>query len=244
MQIDIVTIIPAVFDRIFDESVLGTAVKSGLITVNVHNLREYGEGKHRTLDDTPFGGGPGMLFKPAPLISCLTDLRNSGAPAPVIGLTPRGHVFNQAMAKELAAFDRLILVCGRYEGFDERIEDEFDLELSIGDYVLTGGEIPAMAIVDSVARMIPGTVGSSDSIICDSFYDGLLDHPQYTRPADYEGYQVPDVLLEGNHSLIEQYRTFNSILATAVLRPDMLAETELSAGDKRLFASQLKTLNN
>ena len=178
MRVDIITLIPSVFDKLFDESVLGSAVKNGLIDVNIHQFREYGDGKHRTVDDTPFGGGPGMVFKPDPMVRCINDIRKLGVVAPVIGLTPQGIPLNQKIVKELATLDRIILVCGRYEGFDERIVHEFDLQLSIGDYVLTGGEIAAMTIVDAISRMIPGTVGCHKSVEQDSFYEGLLDHPQ------------------------------------------------------------------
>ena len=186
MRVDIITLLPQIFEKVFDESVLGAAVKNGLIDIVLHQFREYGEGRHKTVDDTPFGGGPGMVFKPAPLVNCIRDVRKKGIHAPVIGLTPQGMPLNQCLVKELALFDRIILVCGRYEGFDERIINEFDFQLSIGDYVLTGGEIAAMTVVDAVSRMIPGTVGCEESVIQDSFYEGILDHPQYTRPANWE----------------------------------------------------------
>jgi len=232
MRVDIVTLLPTIFDKIFDESVLGSAVRNGLIEIALHHFRDYGDGRHRTVDDTPFGGGPGMVLKPKPLVSCLRDVRKLGVPAPVIGLTPQGIRLDQQVVKELAGFERIILVCGRYEGFDERIVHEFDLQLSIGDYVLTGGEIAAMAVVDAVSRMIPGTVGSKESVEQDSFYRGLLDHPQYTRPAIWEDFEVPQVLQDGNHAHIDKFRTARSLLNTAINRPDVLALADLSDDDR------------
>ena len=237
MRVDIITLIPSVFDKIFDESVLGSAVKNGLIDIHIHQFREYGEGRHRTVDDTPFGGGPGMVIKPEPMIRCINDIRKLGCPAPVIGLTPQGIQLKQKVVKELATFDRIILVCGRYEGFDERIVQEFDLQLSIGDYVLTGGEIAAMAIVDAISLMIPGTVGCQESVEQDSFYDGLLDHPQYTRPSNWNGFTVPTVLTDGNHALINEFRRSRALLNTAVNRPDVFSAVDLTDDDRKSFQS-------
>lgn len=239
MRVDIVTLLPGIFDKVFDESVLGSAVRNGLIEIALHHFRDYGDGRHRTVDDTPFGGGPGMVLKPGPLVNCLRDVRRSGPPGPVIGLTPQGVKLNQELVKELAGFERIILVCGRYEGFDERIINEFDLQLSIGDYVLTGGEIAAMTVVDAVSRMIPGTVGRQESVEQDSFYEGLLDHPQYTRPANWEGLEVPMVLQDGNHAHIDKFRHCRSLLTTAVSRPDVLAVANLSDDDREALQSLL-----
>ena len=241
MRVDIITLLPQIFEKVFDESVLGSAVNNGLINIVLHQFRDYGDGRHKTVDDTPFGGGPGMVFKPKPLVSCIRDVRKLDVPAPVIGLTPQGVRLNQNLVKELAKFDRLILVCGRYEGFDERILHEFDFQLSIGDYVLTGGEIAAMTVVDSVSRMIPGTVGCQDSVIQDSFYDGVLDHPQYTRPASWEGLEVPKVLQEGNHALISKYRRSKSLINTLVNRADVFSTTELEDLDKDLIQELLNS---
>ena len=238
MRVDIITLLPQIFEKVFDESVLGSAVNNGLINIVLHQFRDYGDGRHKTVDDTPFGGGPGMVFKPKPLVSCIRDVRKLDVPAPVIGLTPQGVRLNQNLVKELAKFDRLILVCGRYEGFDERILHEFDFQLSIGDYVLTGGEIAAMTVVDSVSRMIPGTVGCQDS-----FYDGVLDHPQYTRPASWEGLEVPKVLQEGNHALISKYRRSKSLINTLVNRADVFSTTELEDLDKDLIQELLNSDN-
>lgn len=241
MRVDIITLLPGIFDNVFAESVLGSAIRNGLIEIVLHNFREYGDGRHRTVDDTPFGGGPGMVLKPGPLINCLNEVRKAAQPAPVIGLTPQGVRFDQQAARQLAQFERIILVCGRYEGFDERIINEFDLQLSIGDYVLTGGEIAAMAVVDAVSRMIPGTVGRQESVEQDSFFDGLLDHPQYTRPATWEGQKVPAVLQEGNHALIEEWRRARSLLTTAVNRPDVFRNAVLNDKERQNFQQLLKT---
>jgi tRNA (guanine37-N1)-methyltransferase len=239
MRVDIITLLPSVFEKVFDESVLGSAVKNGLLDIAIHRLREYGETKHRTVDDAPFGGGPGMVFKPEPVVRCIRDVRALEKPAPVIGLTPQGVRLTQGLVKQLAEYQRLIFVCGRYEGFDERIVHEFDLQLSIGDYVLTGGEIPAMTVVDAVSRMIPGTVGSKESVEQDSFYEGLLDCPQYTRPANWQGLKVPSTLVEGNHKYINEFRRSRSLLTTAINRPDVFETTELSEKDKQVFQSLL-----
>lgn len=234
MKIEIVTLLPRVFENVFNESILGAARKSGLIEICLHNFRDFGEGNHKTVDDSPFGGGPGMLLKPAPLCACLRKIRQTGKPSPVIGLTPQGVPLNQSIVKQLARFERLILVCGRYEGFDERILPEFDLELSIGDYVLSGGEFAAMVIVDAVSRMIPGTVGRMESVQQDSFYEGALDHPHYTRPASWETREVPAVLLEGFHRKIQAWRRAQALARTAARRPDLFADLPLSSEDREI----------
>jgi len=239
MLIDIVTLLPGLFDKVFDESILGAARKSGLIDIRVHDLRPFGEGRHRMVDDTPFGGGPGMVLKPAPLATCLRSLRAEGLAAPTVALTPQGIPFDQDLARELSRLPRLILVCGRYEGFDERLGPEFDLQLSVGDYVMTGGEFAAMTVVDAVSRMIPGTVGSQESVEQDSFYDGFLDHPQYTRPPTWEDQPVPECLLGGHHAKIQTWRRGRSLIATAIHRPDLLTRRHIAAQDAMLFQESL-----
>ena len=239
MRVDIITLLPKIFDNVFNESVLGTAINTGLIDVKIHHFREYGIGNHRMVDDTPFGGGPGMLLKPEPIVECIRDVRRSGKPAPVIGLTPQGVPLNQQLVKEIAKLDRIILVCGRYEGFDERIIPDFDLQISIGDYVLTGGEIAVMTMVDSISRMIPGTVGSIESVEQDSFFDGALDHPQYTRPAQWENRETPHVLTGGNHAHIVNFRRSRALLSTAVNRPDVFKKLKLTDNDKELLQEVL-----
>lgn len=241
MRIDIVTLLPELFDKVFDQSILGTAKKNGLIDVHVCDLRPFGEGRHRTVDDTPFGGGPGMLLKPTPLAACLRSLRQQDGTtaATTIALTPQGLPFNQHLARELAALPRIILVCGRYEGFDQRLNSEFDLQISLGDYVITGGEFAAMTVVDAVSRMIPGTVGCQESIEQDSFYHDFLDHPQYTRPPTWENRPVPDCLLGGHHAQIQAWRRGEALLGTALQRPDLLGRQPLVPEDARLFQETL-----
>lgn len=240
MRIDIITLIPDLFEKVFSQSILGSAVNSGLVNVVLHQLRDWGEGRHRIVDDRPFGGGPGMVFRPEPTIRCINDVKKKSTPAPVIGLTPQGVPFNQQLAKDLCLHERIILVCGRYEGFDERICEKFDLELSVGDYVLTGGEIAAMVVTDSLSRMIPGTVGKTESVEQDSFYDGFLDHSQFTRPSSWHDKGVPDVLLEGNHSLIDKFRRQQSIFKTSVSRPDLFKVANMCDKDKELLQELLR----
>ncbi len=240
MQIDVVTLLPGIFDRVFDESVLGAARKNGLIDIRIHNFRDHGEGRHRTVDDTPFGGGPGMVMKPGPLVSCLQELRRQPPAGTVIGLSPAGIPLTQPLVKKLACLRRVILVCGRYEGFDDRILPEFDLQISLGDYVLTGGEFAAMTVVDAISRMIPGTVGRKESVEQDSFFSGALDHPQFTRPAEWRNRPVPPVLLEGNHAHIERWRRGKALRTTAMERPDVFASIPLTAGDREAFQASLE----
>lgn len=235
MQIDLLTLLPGAFDRVFDESILGAAVAGGLLKIQLHHFREFGEGRHRTVDDTAFGGGPGMILKPGPLVTAIRAIRHQGVAAPVVGLTPQGIPLSQSLIRQLSGHPRMILVCGRYEGFDERIRSEFDLEVSVGDYVLTGGEFPAMIVVDAIARMLPGVVGRGESVEQDSFYRGPLDHPQYTRPSTWEGMGVPEVLTEGNHRLIEEWRRGQSLVRTAIRRPDLFSRLELQPSDPALF---------
>jgi len=239
VKIDIVTLLPGVFDRVFDESVLGSARRQGIIDIEIHSLREYGDGRHKTVDDTAFGGGPGMVLKPGPMTACLRDVRRAGPPAAVIGLTPQGIPLTQSLVRELAACPRLILVCGRYEGFDERIRSEFDLQVSVGDYVLTGGEIAAMAFVDAVSRMIPGTVGRQESVEQDSFFTGILDHPQYTRPAVWEGRGVPAPLMDGHHERITGWRRGQALLTTAIRRPDVFSSQEITREDREALQAAI-----
>lgn len=235
MIIDLVTLIPGIFDRVFDESILGSAKESGLLEIRCHNFREFSTDRHKTVDDYPFGGGPGMLIKPAPLAECLRSVRRQGPAGPVIGLTPQGVPLNQGIVRRLAQYPRLIIVCGRYEGFDERLLPEFDLELSVGDYVVTGGEFPAMTLVDAVSRMIPGTVGRTASVEQDSFFTGRLDHPQYTRPAEWEGQSIPEVLRQGHHEKIETWRRNQALLRTATRRPDVFTRLTVERDEAVAF---------
>ncbi len=235
MRIDIITILPEVFEPVLDASIVGRARSSGALEVAVHDLRDWTTDRHRTTDDYPFGGGPGMVMKPEPVIHALRDVREQSAAEPtVIVLSPQGRRLDQGLVKELAALPRLILVCGRYEGFDERILSHADMELSVGDYVLTGGELPALIVVDAVARLQPGVLGHEDSAVDESFSVGLLEYPQYTRPASFEGMDVPEVLTSGDHARIARWRRTESIRRTAERRPDLIAAADLTDEERRL----------
>lgn len=239
MRIDIITILPEMFEPVLDASIIGRARSSGALEVAVHDLRQWTTDRHRTTDDYSFGGGPGMVMKPEPVIRALRDVRAQSSERPtVIVLTPQGRVLDQRLVKELAELPRLVLVCGRYEGFDERILSEADMELSVGDYVLTGGELPALIIVDAVARLQPGVLGHEDSAVDESFSVGLLEYPQYTRPASFEGMDVPEVLTSGDHARIARWRRTESIRRTAERRPDLIPEADLTDEERR-FAEQV-----
>ena len=221
MRIDVLTLFPAMFAGPPDESIIKRARTAGLLELNVHNLRDYTHDRHKTVDDRPFGGGPGMLLKPEPIFEAAEHL--AGERTRVILLSPAGRRFTQAIARELTAFNHLLLVSGSYEGFDERVREQLaDDELSIGDYVLTNGALPAMVIIDAVTRLIPGVLGKDESALDESFSHGLLEYPQYTRPAEFRGLKVPDVLLSGNHVEIAKWRAEQAQRRTAQRRPDLL----------------------
>jgi tRNA (guanine37-N1)-methyltransferase len=232
MRFDIVTIFPEIFGGPFDFGIIKRAVAAGLIEIAIHDLRDYTVDRHRQVDDRPFGGGAGMVMKPEPLFRAVEDITRSRT-AKVVLLSPQGRLFNQEVAKELAGVNRLVLICGRYEGVDERVvENLVDDELSIGDYVLSGGEIPAMVLVDAIVRLLPGALGCESSIEQESFsrasdWQGLLDYPQYTRPANYRGLEVPEVLLGGNHGEIERWRRGKAIEKTLKRRPDLFEGRQL-----------------
>ncbi|MDY6892980.1 MAG: tRNA (guanosine(37)-N1)-methyltransferase TrmD [Chloroflexota bacterium] len=231
MHIDILTLFPNMFSGPFTESIVKRAVDRNLVNIVIHNLRDWGIGKHKVVDDYPFGGGPGMLLKPEPLVEAIEaiEAKNDRSPASVILLTPQGRVFNQAIATELAALDRLLLICGHYEGVDERVREHMiNDEISIGDFVLTGGELPAMVIIDAVVRLLPGVLGSEASLQEDSHTSGLIQYPQYTRPQSYRGWEVPEVLLSGNHAQIARWRREQSIARTLSRRPELLDSTNSS----------------
>lgn len=224
MKIDIITLFPNMFDGPFAESMLWKAQDRKLVEINLIDLREFGDGPRRTVDDTPFGGGDGMLLKPEPVIAAIEKAKYSNPNAKVIILSPQGKQYKQQIAQDLSVDSGLILVCGRYEGFDERIIDYADMELSVGDYVLTGGELPAMIIVDSVTRLLPGVLGGEQSAHIESFSDPkLVEYPQYTRPVEFRGSQVPEVLRSGDHAKIDAWRAEQSIIKTKKNRPDLLA---------------------
>ena len=221
MRIDILTLFPEMFDSL-KASLIGKATENNLLEINVINIRDFSKDKHKKCDDYPFGGGSGMLMTPQPIYDAITSIEGY-KDAHKIYMSPKGDVYNQQMVKSLTYFDHLIILCGHYEGVDQRIIDTLiDQEVSIGDYVLTGGELPAMVVVDSVARYLPGVLGNSDSVIDESFSNGRLEYPQYTRPADFMGMKVPDVLLSGHHENVDKWRKEQSEKITKQKRPDLL----------------------
>jgi tRNA (guanine37-N1)-methyltransferase len=221
MKIDVLTLFPAMFAGPLDESIIKRARESGRLDLRLHNLRDYAHDRHRTVDDRPFGGGPGMLLKPEPIFEAVESLARENTR--VILLSPSGRTFNQAIARDLAGYEHLLLISGHYEGFDERVREQLaDDELSIGDYVLTNGALPVMVIVDAVTRLLPGVLGDDTSTHEESFNHGLLEYPQYTRPAEFRGMKVPEVLLSGNHAEIARWRAEQSRLRTQERRPDLL----------------------
>jgi tRNA (guanine37-N1)-methyltransferase len=223
MRFDVLTIFPEIFRGVFEFGIIRRAVEAGLIDIEIHDLRDFTYDRHHQVDDRPFGGGAGMVMKPEPFFRAVEALRHKAEATRVVLLSPQGRLFKQALAEELAQENRLLLICGRYEGIDERVvESLVDTEISIGDYVLSGGEIPAMALVDAVTRLLPGALGCEQSAAQDSFSDGLLDYPHYTRPAEYRGLKVPDVLLSGNHAEIENWRRRKALEKTLRERADLL----------------------
>ena len=229
MIFEVVTLFPEVFPGPLGVGVVGRALGTGVIEVNPHDLRSFAGDRHRQVDDMPYGGGPGMVLKPEPIFKAVRHLQASGE-APCVLLTPQGRPLDQKLAAALAAVPRLILVSGRYEGFDERVRTGLaDYEVSIGDYVLSGGELAAMVIIEVVARHIPGVLGDDTSASSDSFSEGLLEHPQYTRPVDFEGQRVPEVLLSGNHEMIRRWRAEMATERTRARRPELLEPSTRSA---------------
>ena len=223
-EIDIITLFPEMFKGVFGDSIIKRAVDNKILEIRLTQLRDFAFDKHKQVDDSPFGGGSGMVLKPEPMFRAVRSvLKNSSATSRrIIIADPAGKTFNQKKAKELANVDWLIIICGHYEGFDARIYNLADELISIGDYVLTGGEIPAMAIVDAVARMLPDVLGAADSAETDSFFDNMLSYPQYTRPRNFEGMEVPEVLLNGNHAEIAKWRKLKSQEITMQRRPDLI----------------------
>lgn len=239
MRIDILTAFPGMFAGPLDESMIKRARERGLADVRVHDLRAFTTDRHRTIDDYAYGGGSGMVLKPEPIFEGVRAIRQQiedGQTSRAILLSPRGRLYTQQTAKELAQIDHLLLICGHYKGVDERVVEGLGVEeWSIGDYVLTGGEIPAMVVIDSVVRLIPGVLSDIESATGDSFYDGLLDCPYYTRPECFEGMRVPDMLLSGHHQQIRRWRRLESLRATFARRPDLLDECALSDEDRELL---------
>jgi len=224
MRFDIISVFPELFAGVIDCGIIRRARQSGLVDIRLVNPRDFTNDRHRSVDDRPYGGGEGMVFMPAPLFDAVEFCRASdgGENGKVVFLTPQGRLWTQKMAVEFADFPHLILICGRYEGVDQRVVDYLvDEEVSIGDFILTGGEIPAMALLDSVVRLLPGALGCGESAVNESFSTGLLDYPQYTRPAEYRGYAVPEVLLSGNHAKIEKWRKEKALEKTRRVRPEL-----------------------
>jgi tRNA (guanine37-N1)-methyltransferase len=243
MRFDVFTLFPEVLTPYLETSILQRARQRGLLEVALHNIRDWTSDRHHVTDDEPYGGGGGMVMKPEPIFSAVEGVLGVPPACPVILLTPQGRLFSQALAFELAAQPRLALLCGRYEGVDERVRQHLvSDEISIGDYVLTGGELPALALVDAVTRLIPGVLGDPDGALDDSHASGLLEYPHYTRPADFRGWRVPDVLASGDHARLATWRRQQALLRTRQRRPDLLQKAELSASDleylKRLEDSQ------
>ena len=231
MKIDILTLFPEMFE-IFNLSIIGKAIEKNILNISPYNIRDYALNKHKKVDDYPYGGGAGMVMLAQPLVDCIKDvkLHNGGK---VIFLGPRGNTFTQDIAKQLSAESELIFVCGHYEGIDERVYDYIDMELSLGDYVLTGGEMACIPIVDSICRLIPGVLSSSESYTEESFYDGVLEYPHYTRPECFEGSTVPEVLTSGHHENVRKWRRLQSLLITKEKRPDMFQKLKLTQGRQK-----------
>jgi len=233
---DVVTIFPAMIEAPLAGGIIGRGIERGTLDVAVRDLRAFTTDRHRVVDDMPYGGGPGMVLKPEPIFRALDAIEaERGAPLTVILTSPQGKPFTQADARRLSGVAHLVLLCGRYEGFDDRVRERVTEELSIGDYVLTGGELPALVILDAVARFVPGVVGDEQSVVDDSFSRGLLDFPQFTRPAEIGDLRVPDVLLSGNHAEIRRWRKREALARTLERRPDLLEHGELDAEEQKLL---------
>lgn len=244
--INVLTLFPGAFSGYLEHSIIGRARQKGIVTVNLYDIRNYTHDRHRTVDDYPYGGGAGMVLKPEPLFEAVDDIKvNTGVDnIPVILLSPQGQLFTQNIATKLAKEDNIILICGHYEGVDGRVEEHLaTYEISIGDYLLSGGEPAAMVIIDCLVRLYPGAIGSHDSLVEESHVNSLLEYPQFTRPPEYRGWKVPEVLLSGNHREIAIWRRRQSIIRTAKRRPDLLAKAMLNEDDVKILNS-LKTINN
>lgn len=241
MRFDVFSLFPSVIQPYLQISILQRAIEKGLLEVHLHDIRSFTTDKHHITDDAPFGGGGGMVMKPEPIFTAIESVLGSPPACPVILLTPQGRTYTQQVAAELARYPHLALLCGRYEGVDERVREHLVTdEISIGDYVLTGGELPALILIDSITRLIPGALGDPDGAQDDSFASGLLEYPHYTRPAEFRGWRVPEVLLSGNHAEIARWRRQQALLRTWKRRPDLLEKTELSEADRRFLASLVR----
>ena len=245
MRFDIVTIFPAMVEQAMAAGIVGRAIARGTLQVHVHDLRAHTDDRHRVVDDVPYGGGPGMVLKPEPIFRALAAIAAPGGAGPLVVLmSPQGTRFTQSLARRLSGTPHVVLLCGRYEGVDERVRARVHEELSIGDYVLSGGELPALVVVDAVARLIPGVVGDEQSVVDDSFTRGLLDFPQYTRPADIDGERVPDVLLSGNHAEIRRWRKREALVRTLARRPDLLTTASLDDEEQEILRELMAQRTN
>ena len=234
MRLDILTLFPGIFSGPLDETILRRAIDAGLVEVELHDLREWATDRHRTVDDYPFGGGPGMVMKPEPIFAAVEAIQPLAEPeAPVVLMTPQGRRLDHALAVELAAQPRLLIVCGRYEGVDERVREHLvDIEVSVADVVVSGGELPALLLLDALVRRVPGVLGGEGSLAEESFEGGLLEYPQYTRPAEFRGWTPPDVLLSGHHAEIAKWRRRQRLARTRARRPDLLDAADLGDEDR------------
>jgi len=238
MQFDILTLFPDMFAGILSESIIGRAIERDLFSVYIHNIRDYATDKHRVTDDTPYGGGGGMVMKPEPIFTAVEAVLDAGIEARVILMTPQGRLFSHSLARELSQEHQIILICGRYEGVDERVREHLVTdEVSIGDYVVTGGEPAAAVIVDAVGRLVPGVLGDPAATYKDSHADGLLEYPQYTRPAEFRGWTVPEILVSGDHARVSRWRRDQALLRTKLRRPELLGKVELSEADLEFLDS-------
>jgi len=245
MFFTVLTIFPEMFDSFWNHGIIRRAIEHNKIVASAVNIRNYAKDRHQVTDDRPYGGGSGMVMKPEPLAAAIRDTAKTLNGAKTVLLTPQGRVFDQKMARELASSDGLILVCGRYEGVDERIcHDLIDYEISIGDYVLTGGELAGMIIIDAVTRLIPGALGGEDAAAKDSFSDDLLEHAHYTRPSNFEDQEVPEVLLSGHHQEIENWRLESSVMRTLLKRPDLLHKKNLSRQEREILGKWGREIND
>lgn len=243
MKIDILTLFPEFFSSLYDWSIIGRAIAKDIVNIDSINIRDFSSNKHKKVDDYPFGGGPGMVMTPEPIFGAINKVKKDDSK--IIYLSPQGKRLNQEIVNNLSREKHLILLCGHYEGVDNRVIDNYiDEEISIGDYVLTGGEIPAMVLIDSIVRLLPGVLNSEESYSDESHFNGLLEHPQYTRPREFKGLEVPDVLLSGNHEKIKQWRHYKSLKATFLKRPDLLNDIDLSKEDINLLSDMQKEINN
>ncbi len=245
MRVDVITIFPEMFEAPMSTSMIGLARERSVLDLRMHDLRDYAHDRHRTTDDYPYGGGPGMVMKPEPLFEAIETVTEMAPERPyLVFLSPGGRPFTQELAHELAEHERLLLVCGRYEGFDQRALDLADLELSIGDFVVTGGELPAMIVIDAVTRLLPGVLGDEESAVDESFSAGLLEYPQYTRPSEFRGMEVPEILRSGDHGRIACWRREQAIRKTATVRPDMIELADLSESEAEVAKQTREALGS